>query len=72
MAIHAKTNGMLIGGKILEETPDHWKFQAMDNKRPTIVSKTDARNRVFEGETALDEALAWQEVARKALKKKRN
>lgn len=72
MAIHAKTSGMLIGGTILEETPEFWKFQAMDNKRPTIVSKTDVRNRVFDGETALDEALAWQDVARKALKKKKN
>lgn len=51
MGIHAKTSGLLIGGKIIEETERNWIFQAMDNKRPTVVSKFDAKNKVFDGET---------------------
>ena len=65
MAIHAKTNGLLIGGKIIDETDSNWIFQAMDNKRPTVVSKTDPKNRVFEGDTAVEDAITWQEEARK-------
>lgn len=39
MAIHAKTNGLLIGGKLIDETDSSWIFQAMDNKRTTVISK---------------------------------
>ena len=60
MAIHAKSNGLLIGGKILEETEKGWLFQAMDNKRPNFVGKGDKRNKVFDGPGAVDEAIAWQ------------
>ena len=65
MAIHAKANGLLIGGKVIDETDKNWIFQAMDNKRPTVVSKTDDRNRVFTGECPVDDAIAWQESVRK-------
>lgn len=65
MAIHAKANGLLIGGKIVDETDKNWIFQAMDTKRPTVVSKTDERHRVFDGETAVDDAIAWQDSVRK-------
>lgn len=64
MAIHAKTNGLLIGGKIIDESESNWTFQAMDNKRPTIVSKSDPKNRVFDGESAVDNAIEWQEISR--------
>ena len=65
MAIHAKTNGLLIGGKVIDETDCNWIFQAMDNKRPTVISQSDAKNRVFDGENAVDEAISWQELSRK-------
>ncbi|HGW1316950.1 TPA: hypothetical protein ACNMQ1_005067 [Klebsiella pneumoniae] len=64
MAIHAKTSGLLIGGKIIEETERNWIFQAMDNKRPTVVSKYDAKNKVFDGESAVDDAINWIESSR--------
>lgn len=65
MAIHAKANGLLIGGKVIDETDKNWIFQAMDNKRPTVVSKTDERNRAFTGDCPVDEAIAWQDAARR-------
>lgn len=64
MAIHAKSNGLLIGGKIVDETDKNWIFQAMDNKRPTVVSKTDSKNKVFDGDNAVDDAMDWQESMR--------
>lgn len=68
MAIHAKTNGLLIGGKIVDETDKNWIFHAMDNKRPTVVSKTDPKNKVFDGENAVNDAIEWQENSRKQAK----
>ncbi len=65
MAIHAKRSGLMIGGKIIDETERNWIFQAMDNKRPTVVSKTDPKNKVFDGETAVDDAMSWIEESRK-------
>lgn len=65
MAIHAKKTGLMIGGKIIDETERNWIFQAMDNKRPTVVSKTDPKNKVFDGETAVDDAMSWIEESRK-------
>ncbi|WJJ58392.1 hypothetical protein NDO71_orf026 [Klebsiella phage vB_KpnM_NDO71] len=47
MAIHAKSNGLLIGGKIIEETLTGWVFQAMDNKGTNFVFKSDEKNQVF-------------------------
>lgn len=64
MAIHAKTTGLMIGGKIIDETERNWIFQAIDNKRPTVVSKSDAKNKVFDGETAVDDAINWIESSR--------
>ena len=61
MAIHAKANGLLIGGEVIDQTDKHWIFQATDNKRPTVVSKTDPRNKVFDGDNAVNEAFAWQD-----------
>lgn len=64
MAIHAKTTGILIGGKVIEEAERNWIFQAMDNKRPTVVSKSDAKNKVLEGENAVGDAINWIESSR--------
>lgn len=64
MAIHAKTTGLMIGGKIIDETESSWIFQAMDNKHPTVVSKSDAKNKVFDGEAAVDDAINWIESSR--------
>jgi len=69
MAIHAKTNGLLIGGRIIEETEKNWIFQAMDNKRPTVVPKDDTKNKVFDGETAVEDAMKWQHDNRPNRKK---
>lgn len=65
MAIHAKRSGLMIGGKIIDETERNWIFQAMDNKHPTVVSKSDPKNRVFNGENAVDDAMNWIEESRK-------
>lgn len=65
MAIHAKSNGLLIGGKLIGETENSWVFQAIDNKRPTVVDKNNPKARVFDGEKALDDATAWQDSLRR-------
>ncbi len=64
MAIHAKKSGMLIGGKIIEQTETYWYFHAMDEKRPKMISKSDVKSKVFDGENAVEEATAWIESAR--------
>lgn len=71
MAIHAKSNGLLIGGKVLEENSDKWVFQAMDNKRPTVIKKDDAKNQVFIGVNAVDDAVAWQDAVNPKLSSKK-
>lgn len=65
MAIHAKRSGLMIAGKIIDETERNWIFQAVDNKRPTVVSKSDSKARVFDGETAVDDAMKWIGESRK-------
>lgn len=65
MAIHAKRSGLMIAGKIIDETEHDWIFKAMDNKNPTVVSKSDSKARVFDGETAVDDAMKWIEEVRK-------
>ncbi|HDR2377175.1 TPA: hypothetical protein QCH88_004422, partial [Enterobacter asburiae] len=68
MAIHAKSNGLLIGGKIINETLTGWYFQALDNKGPNFVFKSDEKNKVFDGPNAVDEAIAWQTKTRAEMK----
>ncbi|EAB7564159.1 hypothetical protein BXE05_13770 [Salmonella enterica subsp. enterica] len=68
MAIHAKASGLLIGGKIVDESDKFWIFQARDNKKPNAVSKTDAKNKVFPDDANIDDVIAWQEQAHKALR----
>lgn len=64
MAIHAKSNGLLIGGKIIEETEQYWVFHARDNKRPTYVKKSDTKARVFPDKEPIANILNWQDQAR--------
>ena len=66
MAIHAKTNGWLIGGKIVSENATSWVFHARDEKHPKLIAKNDPKNKVFNSENAVDEAMKWQKAARKA------
>lgn len=61
MAIHAKKGGMMIGVKILEETESYWFIRAIDEKRAKYIKKTDTKNKVFDGESAVDDALNWIE-----------
>lgn len=70
MAIHAKVTGLLIAGKVIDETDKNWIFQAMDNKRPTVVSKTDEKASIFDGENAVSDAIDWQTSQRKKMGKK--
>lgn len=65
MAIHAKRSGLMIAGKIIDETERNWIFQAVDNKHPTVVSKSDSKARIFDGETAVGDAMKWVEEVRK-------
>lgn len=71
MAIHAKSSGLLISGKVIEETLTGWYFQAIDNKGPNFVSKSDEKNKVFDGPNAVDEAITWQAKTRAEMKKKK-
>ena len=59
MAIHAKKTGMMIGVRILEDTETCWCIHAMDEKRPKYIKKNDTKNKVFDGENAVDDALSW-------------
>lgn len=56
MAIHAKANGWLIVGEIIEETEFSWIFKAMDEKRKKVIAKNDPKNQVFDGKNAVDKA----------------
>lgn len=64
MAIHAKVNGALISGKIIDESEKNWIFHAVGNKRPTVVSKSDPKNKIFDSPNCVDEAIQWQELSR--------
>lgn len=65
MAIHVKKSGMMIGVKILEETESYWCIRAMDEKRRKYISKSDTKNKVFDGDNAVDDAHKWLEEVRK-------
>lgn len=59
MAIHAKKSGLIIAGRVIEETDSFWIFKAIDEKNPKCIKKSDAKNRVFDGENAVDDAIKW-------------
>ncbi|WYC18303.1 hypothetical protein [Citrobacter phage vB_CfrS_K1M] len=62
MAIHAKKSGLMIAGRVVDETKKNWIFKAIDNKGMTVVSKQDDKNKIFDGENAVDEAIKWMGV----------
>jgi len=64
MAIHAKANGWLIVGEIIEETEFSWIFKAMDEKRKKVIAKNDPKNQVFDGKNAVEKAEKWQDSLR--------
>lgn len=66
MAIHAKSNGWLIGGKIISESKTSWIFHAMDEKRSKVIAKNDPKNKVFDGENAIENAEKWQRELRES------
>lgn len=41
MAILAKKSGLMISGRVIEETDNFVCFHAVDNKRPTYIQKSD-------------------------------
>ena len=57
MAIHAKKNGLMIAGRVIEETDDFWIFKAIDERNPKRIKKSDAKNRVFDGGSAVKDAM---------------
>lgn len=59
MAIHAKKSGLMIAGRVIEETDDFWIFKAIDEKNLKRIKKSDAKNRVFDGENAVKDAMKW-------------
>lgn len=65
MAIQAKANGLLIAGRIIEETETFWCFHALDEKRPKYIKKSDPKNKVFDGKNAVENAEKWQNSIRK-------
>lgn len=62
MAIHAKKSGLMIAGRVIDETNDFWIFKATDEKNPKRIKKSDAKNRVFDGESAVKDAMEWMGV----------
>lgn len=64
MAIQAKKSGLMIAGKIIEETDNLWVFKAMDEKMEKVIYKPDEKNKVFDGENAAEDAMAWIESVR--------
>lgn len=62
MAIHAKKSGLMIAGRVVDETEKNWIFKAVDNKGLTVVSKQDDKNKIFDGENAVDEAMKWMGI----------
>ena len=60
MAIHAKANGWLIAGEVIEETESSWIFKAVDEKRKKVIAKNDPKNQVFDGKNAVEKAEKWQ------------
>ena len=59
MAIHANKSGLMIAGTVIEETDSFWIFKAIDEKKQKRIKKSDAKNRVFDGQNAVDDAMKW-------------
>lgn len=57
MAIHAKKSGLMVAGRVVDETDSYWIFKAIDEKNPKCIKKSDVKNRVFDGENAVNDAM---------------
>lgn len=64
MAILAKKSGLMISGRVIEETDNFVCFHAVDNKRPTYVKKSDKTQKVFDGDFSMDDVFAWMDSVR--------
>lgn len=64
MAILAKKSGLMIAGRVIEETDNFVCFHATDNKRPTYVQKSDKTQKVFDGDFSIDDVFTWVNSAR--------
>lgn len=59
MAILAKKSGLMISGRVIEETDNFVCFHAIGNKRPTYVQKSDKAQKVFDEDFSMDDVFAW-------------
>ena len=59
--IHAKSTGMLIAVRVLKEDDQFWHIHALDEKRAKCIAKDNPKNKIFLGENAVEDAMAWQE-----------
>ena len=64
MAILAKKSGLMISGRVIEETDNFVCFHAIGNKRPTYVQKSDKTQKVFDGDFSIDDVFTWINSAR--------
>lgn len=64
MAILAKKSGLMISGRVIEETDNFVCFHATDNKRPTYVQKSDKTQKVLDGDFSMDDVFSWIDSAR--------
>ncbi|MEF6102191.1 hypothetical protein U9Z36_21200 [Escherichia coli] len=64
MAILAKKSGLMISGRVIEETDNFVCFHATDNKRPTYVQKSDKTQKVFDGDFSIEDVFTWINSAR--------
>lgn len=68
MAIHCKSTGLMVAGRVLEETAEYWKFKAIDEKRAKKIPKNDPKQTVFPDVTdsaserrTTDKMLEWMQ-----------
>ncbi|NEK84050.1 MAG: hypothetical protein G3W58_22955 [Pantoea ananatis] len=68
MAIHCKSTGLMVAGRVLEETAEYWKFHAADEKRSKKIPKGDPKQKVFSGTSTrvLDQVEKWMQQWEKA------
>ena len=59
MAILAKKSGLMVSGRVIEETDNFVCFHAIDNKRHTYVQKSDKTQKVFDGDFSIDDVFTW-------------
>lgn len=65
MAVHAKSSGLMISVRLLEDTDTYWRIHAVDEKRPKCIQKSDRKNKVFTGDFTMEDVYKWIEEVRK-------